>query len=134
VNLTARAIASPLICGNTVILKPSEFTPKSQHLMLRAFTEAGLPDGCLNFLPSDPADAPTVTEYAVKHKLVRKVNFTGSDRVGKIIAGWAASCLKTTLLELGGKAPAVVLEDADLQDAVNAIIFGALLNSGQICM
>jgi benzaldehyde dehydrogenase (NAD) len=75
-----------------------------------------------------------VTEYAVKHKLVRKINFTGSDRVGKIIAGWAASCLKQTLLELGGKAPVVVLEDADLKDAVDAILFGALSNSGQICM
>lgn len=102
--------------------------------MVRALTEAGLPAGCLNYLPTSSADAPAVTEFAVKHKFVRKVNFTGSDRVGKIIAGYAASCLKTALLELGGKAPAVVLEDAVLEDAVNAIVFGTLLNSGQICM
>lgn len=102
--------------------------------MVRALVEAGLPPGCLNYLPTDPADAPAVTEYTVKHKLVRKVNFTGSDRVGKIIAGHAASCLKTALLELGGKAPAVILHDADLDDAVNAIAFGTLMNSGQICM
>lgn len=102
--------------------------------MVRALIEAGLPAGCLNYLPTDPVDAPAVTEYAVKHKLVRKVNFTGSDRVGRIIVGYAASCLKTALLELGGKAPAVVLEDANLEDAANAIMFGTLMNSGQICM
>jgi acyl-CoA reductase-like NAD-dependent aldehyde dehydrogenase len=134
VNLTARAIATPLVCGNTVVLKPSEYSPKSQHLVVRALTEAGLPPGCLNFLPTSPADAPTVTELAVKHPLVRRVNFTGSDRVGKVIAGWAASCLKQCLLELGGNAPVVVLGDADLEDAVEAILFGALANSGQICM
>ncbi|KAL1969459.1 hypothetical protein VTN77DRAFT_8897 [Rasamsonia byssochlamydoides] len=134
VNLTARAIATPLICGNTVVLKPSEYSPRSQHLMVRALIEAGLPPGCVNFLPSSAADAAAITEFAVKHPLVRKINFTGSDRVGRIIAGWAAECLKQTLLELGGKAPVVVLEDADLEDAVDAILFGALANSGQICM
>lgn len=75
-----------------------------------------------------------MTEFAVKHPLVRRVNFTGGDRVGRIIAAWAAECLKPCLLELGGKAPAVVLEDADLEDAVEAVVFGALSNSGQICM
>ncbi|KAL2010806.1 hypothetical protein VTN00DRAFT_3524 [Thermoascus crustaceus] len=134
VNLTARAIATPLICGNTVLLKPSEYSPKSQHLVVRALAEAGLPAGCINFLPSSPADTPSVTEFAVKHPLVRRVNFTGGDRVGRIIAAWAAECLKPCLLELGGKAPAVVLEDADLEDAVDAVLFGALSNSGQICM
>ncbi|KAJ9270473.1 hypothetical protein DTO212C5_3504 [Paecilomyces variotii] len=134
VNLTVRAIATALVCGNTVILKPSEYSPKSQHLVVRALIAAGLPPGCLNFLPSARENAPEVTEFAVKHPLVRRVNFTGSDRVGKVIAGWAAQCLKPCLLELGGKAPAVVLADADLEDAVNAIVFGALANSGQICM
>jgi len=102
--------------------------------MVRALVEAGLPPGCLNFLPSSSSDAPAVTEYAVKHALVRRVNFTGSDKVGKIIAGWAASCVKPCLLELGGKAPVVVLEDAAIEDAVQAILFGAMSNSGQICM
>ncbi|KAJ3543751.1 hypothetical protein NM208_g3413 [Fusarium decemcellulare] len=134
VNLTARAIACPLICGNTVVLKPSEFSPKSQHLVVRAFNEAGLPPGCLNFLPSSANDAPTVTEFAVKHPKVLRVNFTGSDRVGRVIAGWAATCLKQCVLELGGKAPVLVLDDANIADAVEAVIFGALSNSGQICM
>ncbi|CAH0054027.1 unnamed protein product [Clonostachys solani] len=134
VNLTARAIACPLICGNTVVLKPSEFSPKSQHLVVRALQEAGLPAGCLNFLPTSAADSPAVTEFAVKHPKVLRVNFTGSDRVGRIIAGWAATCLKQCVLELGGKAPVVVLDDANITDAVEAVVFGALSNSGQICM
>ncbi|KAJ4392287.1 hypothetical protein N0V93_005912 [Gnomoniopsis smithogilvyi] len=134
VNLTARAVACPLLCGNTVVLKPSEFSPKSQHLVVRAFTEAGLPEGCLNFLPSSPAQTPAVTEYAVKHPLMQRVNFTGSDRVGRMIAGWAATVLKKCVLELGGKAPVIVLEDANIEDAVEAVVFGAMSNAGQICM
>ncbi|KIX07981.1 uncharacterized protein Z518_02635 [Rhinocladiella mackenziei CBS 650.93] len=129
-----RAVATPLICGNSVIFKPSEVSPKSQFLLIRALIEAGLPAGCVNFLPSRPADAAAVTELTVKHRLVRRINFTGGDKVGKIIAGWAASCLKQCLLELGGKAPVIVLKDAALEDAVEAVVFGALTNSGQICM
>lgn len=133
-NLTARAIATPLICGNTVVLKPSELSPKSQHLVVRALTAAGLPAGCLNFLPTAPQDAAAVTEFAVKHPKVRRVNFTGSDRVGRIIAGWASQCLKPCVLELGGKAPVIVFEDANIDDAVEAVVFGGLSNAGQICM
>lgn len=133
-NLTARAICTPLICGNTVVLKPSEFSPKSQYIMIRALIEAGLPAGCINFLPTQSSDAPVVTEMAVKHPLVRRVNFTGSDRVGTIIAGWAASVLKQCVFELGGKAPVLVLDDANIRDAVEATAFGALSNNGQICM
>lgn len=134
VNLTARAIACPLLCGNTIVLKPSELSPKSQHLVVRALTEAGLPPGCLHFLPSSPEQTPAVTEYAVKHPKVQRTNFTGSDRVGRLIAGWAASVLKKCVLELGGKAPVLVLEDAHLEDAVESVVFGALSNAGQICM
>lgn len=134
VNLTARAIACPLLCGNTVVLKPSEFSPKSQHLVVRALAEAGLPPGCLHLLPSSPEQAPAVTEFAVKHPKVQRVNFTGSDRVGRLIAGWAASVLKKCVLELGGKAPVLVLADAHVDDAVEAVVFGALSNAGQVCM
>lgn len=124
----------PLMCGNTVVFKPSEFSPKSQNLVVRALQEAGLPAGCLNYLPVSPERTPAVTEYIIKHPAVRHINFTGSDRVGKIIAGLAASCLKPCVLELGGKAPLIILEDADLGDAVEAVAFGALANAGQICM
>ncbi|KAF2970753.1 hypothetical protein GQX73_g2798 [Xylaria multiplex] len=133
-SLTVRAIATPLICGNTVILKPSEYSPKNQHLVVRAMIEAGLPKGCLHFLPVSAERTPAITEFAVKHPLIRHVNFTGSDRVGRIIAGYAASCLKRCVLELGGKAPVIVLEDANLDDAVEAVVFGSLANAGQVCM
>ncbi|KAH8156607.1 hypothetical protein CIB48_g11637 [Xylaria polymorpha] len=133
-SLTVRAIATPLICGNTVILKPSEYSPKNQHLVVRAMIEAGLPKDCLHFLPVSAECTPVVTEFAVKHKLIRHVNFTGSDRVGRIIAGHAATCLKRCVLELGGKAPVIILEDANLDDAVEAVVFGSLSNAGQVCM
>ncbi|KAI1297996.1 aldehyde dehydrogenase [Xylaria venustula] len=133
-SLTVRAIATPLICGNTVLLKPSEFSPKNQHLVVRAMIEAGLPKGCLHFLPVSAEQTPAITEFAVKHELIRHVNFTGSDRVGRIIAGHAATCLKRCVLELGGKAPVIVLEDANIDDAVEAVVFGSLANAGQVCM
>ncbi|KXX73731.1 Salicylaldehyde dehydrogenase [Madurella mycetomatis] len=134
VNLTARAVACPLVCGNTVVLKPSEYSPKSQFLVARALSAAGLPPGCFNFLPTSPERTPEVTEFAVRHPRVLRVNFTGSDRVGKIIAGWAATCLKQCVLELGGKAPVIVLDDANIDDAVESVVFGAFSYSGQICM
>ncbi|KAJ8121124.1 hypothetical protein ONZ43_g2346 [Nemania bipapillata] len=133
-SLTVRAIATPLICGNTVILKPSEYSPKSQDLVVRAMIDAGLPKGCLHFLPVSTERTPAITEFAVKHKLIRHVNFTGSDRVGRIIAGYAATCLKRCLLELGGKAPVIILDDANIDDAVEAVVFGSYANAGQICM
>lgn len=115
-------------------MKPSEYSPKSQYLVVRALREAGLPAGCLNFLPTRTEDAAAVTELGVKHPKVRRINYTGSDRVGRIIAGWAASCLKQCILELGGKAPVLVLEDANIDDAAESIVFGGFSNNGQICM
>ncbi|CAI4216050.1 unnamed protein product [Parascedosporium putredinis] len=134
INLTARAIACPLICGNTVVLRPSERSPKSQSLVIKALTEAGLPAGCVNYLPCQPDRAAEISEFAVKHPKVRRINFTGSERVGTIIAGWAASCLKKCVFELGGKAPVIVREDANIQDAVESIVFGGFANNGQVCM
>ena len=81
-----------------------------------------------------PKDAGAVVDALIAHKAVRRVNFTGSSRVGKIIAKKCAEHLKPVLLELGGKSPLVVLDDADLDEAVNAAAFGAFANQGQICM
>ncbi|MGY4494521.1 aldehyde dehydrogenase [Pseudomonas sp. TE3610] len=132
--LGARAIAYPLACGNTVIFKGSENSPRTHALLAEAFYEAGLPKGVLNFLISAPADAGAVTEALIAHDTVRRVNFTGSTKVGRAIAQTSAKYLKRCLLELGGKAPFVVLDDADLDGAVNAAVFGAFLYQGQICM
>lgn len=132
--LGVRAIAAPLACGNTVVLKGSELCPRTHGLIIDALFEAGLPAGVVNFVTNAPADAGAVVEAMVAHPAVRRVNFTGSTRVGKIMAGLCAKYLKPSVLELGGKAPFVVLDDADLDAAVNACAFGAFANSGQICM
>ncbi|RPD64183.1 aldehyde dehydrogenase [Lentinus tigrinus ALCF2SS1-7] len=133
-GLTIRAIALPIICGNTVVLKSSEESPRTQAIIAELFEEAGLPRGVLNFISVSKEDAPARTAEIIAHPLVRKINFTGGDLVGRIIAMEAAKYLKPVVLELGGKAPAIVLDDADIPRAARAITFSALLNSGQICM
>lgn len=132
--LGVRAIATPLACGNTVILKGSENCPRTHQLIVEAFMEAGFPAGVVNYITNAPADAGAVVEAIVAHPAVRRVNFTGSTRVGRLIALTCAKYLKPAVLELGGKAPMVILDDADLDDAVNAAAFGCFANSGQICM
>jgi len=132
--LGVRAVAVPLACGNTVVLKASEQCPRTHMLIAEAFAEAGLPDGAVSIVTNAPEDAGEVVGALIDHPLVRRINFTGSTRVGKIIAKRAAEQLKPVLLELGGKAPLIVLEDADLDEAVKAAAFGAFMNQGQICM
>jgi benzaldehyde dehydrogenase (NAD) len=132
--LAVRAIATPLACGNTVILKGSENCPRTHGLIIEALQDAGFPPGVVNYVTNAPADAGAVVEAMVAHPAVRRVNFTGSTKVGKIIAATCAKYLKPVVLELGGKAPLVVLDDADLDDAVNGAAFGCFANSGQICM
>ncbi len=132
--LGVRAIATPLACGNTVVFKGSENCPRTHQLIVEAFQDAGFPPGVLNYITNAPADAAAVVDAMIAQPAVRRVNFTGSTRVGKLIALTCAKYLKPAVLELGGKAPLIVLDDADLDDAVNAAAFGAFANSGQICM
>ena len=132
--LGVRAIAVPLACGNSVILKASENCPRTHGLIIEAFAEAGFPDGVVNSVTNAPEDAGDVVGALIDAPEVRRINFTGSTAVGRIIAKRAAEHLKPVLLELGGKAPMLVLEDADLDEAVKAAAFGAYMNQGQICM
>jgi acyl-CoA reductase-like NAD-dependent aldehyde dehydrogenase/ABC-type branched-subunit amino acid transport system ATPase component len=134
VILGVRAIAMPLACGNTVVLKASEMCPGTHRLIGTLFREAGFPPGVVNVVTNAPKDAGVVVDALIAHPAVRRVNFTGSSRVGKIIARRCAEYLKPVLLELGGKSPLVILDDADLDEAVNAAAFGAFANQGQICM
>lgn len=134
VILAVRAIAVPLACGNTVVLKGSELCPATHSLVADAFAQAGFPPGVVNFLTNAPDDAAAIVDALIAEPAVRRVNFTGSTRVGKIIAATCARYLKPSVLELGGKAPLVVLDDADIDAAVNATAFGAFAHSGQICM
>lgn len=134
VILGVRSIATPLACGNTVVMKTSELCPRTHALILEAVAEAGFPEGAVNAISNAPDDAPEIVDALIAHPAVRRVNFTGSTRVGRIIAESAARHLKPALLELGGKAPLVVLDDADLDAAVAAAGFSAYMNQGQICM
>ncbi|RKD51989.1 acyl-CoA reductase-like NAD-dependent aldehyde dehydrogenase [Rhizobium sp. WW_1] len=132
--LGVRAIAMPLACGNTVILKASELCPKTHCLIGEIMREAGFPPGVVNVVTNAPKDAAVIVEALIAHPAVRRINFTGSTRVGRIIAETSARHLKRCLLELGGKAPFIVLADADIDEAVRAAAFGAFMNQGQICM
>jgi benzaldehyde dehydrogenase (NAD) len=134
VILGVRALAVPLACGNTVVMKGSELCPATHQLIVEALQAAGLPPGVVNFISNAPEDAAQVVETLVAHPAVRRVNFTGSTHVGRIIGMLCAQHLKPAVLELGGKAPFVVLDDADIDAAVAAAAFGAFANSGQICM
>lgn len=134
VILGVRSIAVPLACGNTVVMKGSELCPATHGLIIEALKDAGFPSGVVNFVTNAPNDAAAVVEALVSHPAVKRVNFTGSTRVGQIIAQTCAKYLKPAVLELGGKAPMVILDDADLEAAVSATAFGAFANSGQICM
>jgi len=132
--LGVRAIAVPLACGNAVILKASEVCPRTHTLIIEAFAQAGFPEGLVQVVTNAPADAGDVVGALIDAPQVRRINFTGSTAVGRIIATRAAQNLKPCLLELGGKAPLLVLDDADLDEAVKAAAFGAFMNQGQICM
>ena len=131
--LGVRAIAAPLACGNTVILKSSEVCPATHRLIGQIMNDAGFPKGVVNVISNAPDDAPKVVAALIAHPAVKRVNFTGSSQVGKLIAKLAAEQLKPVLLELGQGA-LIVLDDADVDAAVDAAVLGAFANQGQICM
>ncbi|KAK4111868.1 aldehyde dehydrogenase [Canariomyces notabilis] len=132
--LAMRSVVFPIAAGNTAILKGSELSPRTMWAIGSVFQEAGLPAGVLNLLYHEPANAPAITQMLIADPNIKKINFTGSTMVGRIIGKLAGEHLKPVLLELGGKAPAIVWEDADLDNAATQCALGAFLNSGQICM
>jgi vanillin dehydrogenase len=134
VILGTRSLAMPLALGNTVVFKGSEICPRTHGEIARVIVDAGVPAGVINFLTHRAEDAADVVDELIAHPAVRRINFTGSTRVGRLVAENAARHLKRVLLELGGKAPLIVLADADLDEAVAAAKFGAFFHQGQICM
>jgi acyl-CoA reductase-like NAD-dependent aldehyde dehydrogenase len=133
--LSLRAITAPIAYGNTVVLKPSEWSPITGGLLWgEVFAEAGFPPGVLNIVTHAPGEAGPIGEELTEHPAVRRINFTGSTNTGRKIAEAAGRNLKRVLLELGGYNPLVVLEDADLDYAVDAAAFSSFLHQGQICM
>ncbi|MFD7325990.1 aldehyde dehydrogenase family protein [Streptomyces sp. NPDC059875] len=133
--LGVRAVAAPLAAGNTVVAKPSEHAPVAAgYFVADVLHEAGLPDGVLNVVTNAVEDGPGIAETLIADARVRAVDFTGSTATGRIIGALAAHHLKPAVLELGGKNSVIVLDDADLDYAVDAATFGVFMNAGQICM
>ena len=129
--LTVWKLAPALAAGNTVVVKPSEFSSASMVTLAKLFTEAGLPDGVLNVVTGLGNE---VGEALVSHPLVARVAFTGGSDGGRKVYESAARSFKRVSLELGGKSPNIVFEDADLGDAVRGVVSGIFAATGQTCM
>ncbi|MCX5530973.1 gamma-aminobutyraldehyde dehydrogenase [Streptomyces sp. NBC_00006] len=129
-QMAAWKVLPAIAAGNTIVLKPAELTPFTSLLFAQAATEAGLPDGVVNVISGAGRDAG---EHLVGHPDVAMTSFTGSTGVGKRVAEIATATVKRIHLELGGKAPFVVFDDADLDAAVHGAVAGALINTGQDC-
>ncbi|KAJ9643172.1 hypothetical protein H2204_002067 [Knufia peltigerae] len=132
--IASRALAGPLAAGCTVVFKASENSPGVHHALVQTFKDAGIPDGCINVLQARREDSSDVTEAMIAEPAIRKIAFTGSAAVGSILGQLGSKYLKPILMELGGKAPAIVLKDADIEQAASLCAKGAFLHHGQICM
>lgn len=126
--LGVRKAALAVAAGNTMILKGSELSPKSYWAIGDVFRQAGLPTGCVNILFHRTSDAVEVTEALIAAPEVKKICFTGSTTVGRIIASTAGRYVKPVILELGGKGSCLVLDDASLDKAAHACTMGAFLH------
>jgi len=131
-NLSIRSVAPALACGNGVVLKPHDDTPiTGGTLIAKIFEEVGIPKGLLNVIVADIGE---IGDAFVEHPIPRIISFTGSEAVGRHIGGVAGRSLKKCILELGGNSAFIVLEDADLQTAINAAVFSRFAHQGQVCM
>jgi succinate-semialdehyde dehydrogenase / glutarate-semialdehyde dehydrogenase len=129
--LTGRKIATAMAAGCTIVIKPAEETPASCLLLAEAFADAGLPGGVLNVVLGDPN---LISTHLVSSESIRKISFTGSTKVGKHLARLAADGVKRITMELGGHAPVIVCNDADIDAAVGASVPNKYFNAGQICI
>jgi len=129
--MAAAKIAPALAAGNTVVLKPAEQTPHTALMLAELAAEAGLPEGVLNVVTGFGEE---VGEALVRHPDVDKIAFTGSTAIGQHITRTAADTLKRVSLELGGKSPHILFEDADLNNALKAVVSGIFYNQGEVCL
>ncbi len=133
--LSLRSICMPLAYGNTVILKPStESAVSGGTVLAEVFHEAGFPKGVFNLVTNGPGGSGAIGDEFIENPSVRRINLTGSSAVGRVLAEKAGRHLKRISLELGGQNPMIVLEDADIDAAVDGAAFGGFLHQGQICM
>ncbi|CDK26264.1 unnamed protein product [Kuraishia capsulata CBS 1993] len=132
--LCVRALVWPLAAGCSVLLKTSELSPLVHYELAKVMQDAGVPAAAMNSINISSQDAPSIIKQMIEHKGIRKVNFTGSTGVGRVIAQIASGVLKPVLLELGGKCASIVTESADLKKAAFGVVTAAFANNGQICM
>lgn len=131
INQVCRKFSAALAAGCSIIVKAPEETPASPAELLRAFVDAGVPDGVINLVFGVPAE---ISEYLIPHPVIRKISFTGSTAVGKRLAALAGLHMKRATMELGGHAPAIVFDDADIASAVKIISGAKFRNAGQVCI
>jgi len=131
INQVVRKLGAALAAGCAVLVKAAEETPASPAELIRAFADAGVPEGVVGLVYGNPAE---ISNYLIPHPIVRKVTFTGSTAVGKMLAGLAGQHMKRVTMELGGHAPVIVCEDADVELAVKASASAKFRNAGQVCI
>lgn len=131
INQVVRKLSAAVAAGCTIIIKAPEETPASPAALIKAFEDAGTPKGVINLVFGNPAE---ISEYLIAHPVIRKVTFTGSTQVGKQLAALAGSHMKRVTMELGGHAPVIVSDDADLDAAVNIMVGNKFRNAGQVCI
>jgi len=131
INQVVRKLSGALAAGCSIIVKAPEETPASPAELIRAFVDAGIPAGVVNLVYGVPAE---ISEHLIAHQVIRKISFTGSTPVGKQLAALAGQHMKLATMELGGHAPAIVFDDADLDKAVKVLAMSKFRNAGQVCV
>src|SRR5690606_29166254 len=131
INQIVRKLSAAIAAGCSIIVKAPEETPASPAELIRVFVDAGIPAGVVNLVYGVPAE---ISEYLIAHPVIRKISFTGSTPVGKQLAALAGQHMKLATMELGGHAPAIIFEDADLDKAVKVLAGSKFRNAGQVCV
>lgn len=131
VNQVVRKLSAALAAGCSIIVKAPEETPASPAELVRAFVDAGVPEGVVNLVYGVPAE---ISEYLIPHPVIRKISFTGSTPVGKQLAALAGLHMKRATMELGGHAPAIIFDDADIDVAATILSGAKFRNAGQVCV
>ena len=131
INQVVRKVSAALATGCTIIVKAPEETPASPAELIRAFVDAGVPAGVLNLVYGDPAE---ISGYLIPHPVIKKVSFTGSTPVGKMLMGLAGQHMKRATMELGGHAPVLIFDDADVEAAIQGMLGAKQRNAGQVCV
>jgi succinate-semialdehyde dehydrogenase/glutarate-semialdehyde dehydrogenase len=131
INQVVKKMAAALAAGCSIIVKAPEETPASPAELIRAFVDAGMPAGVINLVYGVPAE---ISEYLIPHPTIRKISFTGSTKVGKDLAAMAGQHMKRVTMELGGHAPVIVFDDADIESAAKVMVAAKYRNAGQVCI